>query len=66
MDPDLVWPAIFAVGGVYELYAILKNKGTLSERVRIWFHTKTAPGKVVFAGLWVAFSVWFLIHILGG
>lgn len=66
MHPDLVWSAIFAVAGVYETYAIFKNKGTLSERVRVWFHTKTPAGKAVFAGVWLAFSAWFLVHILGG
>lgn len=66
MNPDLVWSAIFAVAGAYEAYAIFKNKGTLSERVRAWFHVKSLAGKATFAGIWIAFSVWFLVHILGG
>lgn len=68
MDPNIVWGALFAAGGAYEIYAIFnkKNGDTLSERTRTLFRTKTKIGKTVFTAGWVAFSAWFLFHILGG
>lgn len=68
MNPDIVWGAILSVGAAYETYAILnkKNGDTLSERTRDWFRTRTKTGRAVFTGSWIAFSVWFLIHIING
>lgn len=68
MNPNIVWGALFAAGGAYEIYAIFnrRNGDTLSERVRSLFHVKTKTGKVVFSLAWLTFSAWFLIHIIQG
>lgn len=68
MNPNIVWGALFAAGGAYEIYAIFNRKhgDTLSERVRSLFHVKTKIGKTVFTVAWLTFSAWFLVHILGG
>ena len=40
---------------------------TLSERLRVWFGTKTRVGRNVFVVAWLAFTAWFVPHIvLGG
>lgn len=68
MDPNVAWGALFAAGGAYEIYTIFNKKGgdTLSERVRSLFHVKTKIGKTVFTVGWLAFSAWFLVHIIQG
>lgn len=68
MSPDVAWGALLAAGAAYETYGIFnrKNGDTLSERTRAWFHTNTKTGKAVFTVSWLAFSAWFLIHIIGG
>lgn len=68
MNPDIVWGSLFAVGAAYEAYGIFSRKfgDTLSDRTRAWFHTNTKTGKAVFTVSWLAFSAWYLIHIIGG
>jgi hypothetical protein len=68
VDPNIVWGALFAAGGAYEIYTIFnkKNGDTLSERTRSLFRVKTKIGKAVFTTAWLAFSAWFLVHIVGG
>lgn len=68
MSSDVVWGALFAAGFGYEAYAIFNKRhgDTLSERTRAWFRTRTKPGRLAFTITWVAFSTWFLAHILGG
>lgn len=68
MDPNLVWGAILGTGFAYEAYALLSKRDgdTLSERTREWFRTRTKPGRLVFSLAWCGFSIWFLLHILGG
>lgn len=68
MDPNIVWGTLFAAGGAYEIYAIFNKESgdTLSERVRSLFNVKTKIGKSVFTVGWLAFSAWFLVHIIGG
>lgn len=68
MNPDIVWGSLFAAGAAYEAYGIISRKfgDTLSDRTRAWFHTNTKTGKAVFTVSWLAFSAWYLIHIIGG
>jgi hypothetical protein len=68
IDPNVAWGTILAAAAAYETYGIFnrKNGDTLSERTRAWFHTNTKTGKAVFTVSWLAFSAWFLIHIIGG
>ncbi len=68
MDANVGWGVVFAAGAAYETYGIFNKKSgdTLSERFRAWFHTNTKTGKAVFTVSWLAFSAWFLIHIIGG
>ena len=68
LDPNVCWGTLLAVGTAYETYGIFnkKNGDTLSERTRALFHTNTKTGKAVFTVSWLAFSAWFLVHIIGG
>lgn len=64
---DFVWGGVLLLGSAVEMWA-LKNAtsgDTLSERTRKWFRVDTKTGKVVFTACWLAFSAWFLVHILG-
>jgi hypothetical protein len=65
--PDLVWASLLAAGAVVEVWAILNQVpgDTLSERTRTWFHVNTPAGYALFTVVWLAFSAWFLVHILG-
>lgn len=68
MDPNAVWGLLFGAGAAYETYAIFnkRNGDTLSERTRALFQVRTKLGRTVFTTAWVAFSAWFLYHIIGG
>jgi hypothetical protein len=68
MSADVAWGLLLGAGAAYETYGIFNrtNGDTLSERTRAWFHTNTKTGKAVFTVSWLAFSAWFLIHIIGG
>lgn len=65
--PDIVWGGLLAIGAGVEIWALRNGKpgDTLSERTRYWFHVKSPVGRAVFGVVWVVFSVWFLLHILG-
>ncbi|MEU6362134.1 hypothetical protein [Streptomyces albidoflavus] len=68
MDPDLGWGAILGTAFLYEMYGVLNkiDGDTLSERVRVWFHTSTRPGKAVFVVAWLGLTAWFIPHIILG
>lgn len=70
MSPlDYVWAVILGSGLLYELYTLVSatDGDTLSERLRVWFGTKTRLGRNVFVVAWLLFTAWFLPHIvLGG
>jgi len=68
MNSNVVWGSLIAAGFAYEAYALLnkKNGDTLSERTRVWFHTRTKVGRIAFAVSWLSFAAWYLIHILQG
>lgn len=63
--PEAVWGSLFALGGTYELYALLNDTegDTLSEVTRDVFDVQTRRGKVMFTGLYAGFSLWFVPHI---
>lgn len=65
---DIVWGGLLVVGAAVEVHALFNERAgdTLSERVRAWFRVRTRRGRLVFAGSWVGFAVWFLFHILRG
>lgn len=64
---NLAWIILLGTGLIVELVALLnkENGDTLSERTRAWFQVHKRPGWMIFAVAWVAFSAWFLVHILG-
>jgi hypothetical protein len=65
---DTVWAALIVTGAAFEAYALKNGQDgdTLSEKVRKAFRVRTPSGKLVFGLTWVAFSAWFLGHILWG
>lgn len=68
MDPNLVWGTILGGALAVELRAVFNDKlgDTLSERVRVWFHTNTRTGKAVFVIAWLGLTAWFIPHIIFG
>jgi hypothetical protein len=64
---DLIWIGWLLAFAMFEGRALLDTRegDTLSERTREWFRTNKSPlGRQVFGWGWVAFSGWFLWHIL--
>lgn len=63
---DFVWGGLLLAGAAFEVYALrnAREGDTLSESVRRWFMVHTKAGALVFAVAWLAFSAWFLKHIL--
>lgn len=59
----LAWAALFAI---LEGNAIANETDgdTLSERLRLWFHTKTPAGRFGFAAVIVTLTAWLIPHIL--
>ena len=57
---------LLAAAGIFELYGVFhpQREDTLSETTRFIFQTHTTIGTIIFAVFWVAFSVWFLPHIV--
>lgn len=68
MDPNLAWGALLAGGLYWEMRAVFNKKvgDTLSERLRVWFFTHTKTGKAAFTIAWLAFTAWFIPHIISG
>lgn len=61
----VTWLLYFAVAEAIGL-ASRRDGDTLSERVRVWFRTKSRAGHVGFLIAWTVFAIWFLVHILWG
>lgn len=61
----VLWAGIFAV---LEANAIANETDgdTLSERLRVWFRTKTPAGRVGFTVVVVALVAWLIPHIILG
>lgn len=61
-----MWVAILLTAAAYETYGIIsKAEGdTLSERLRLWFHTDSLAGSVAFVVALLGFVLWFIPHIL--
>ncbi|MDX3165809.1 hypothetical protein PV516_18665 [Streptomyces scabiei] len=62
---DVIWGGLLLAGAGYEAYAIANrlDGDTLSERLRVWLHTRTRTGRAVFLTAWLALAVWFPLHI---
>lgn len=66
-ESDFVWLGLILAGAAFETYALVNGRkgDTLSETTRSVFRVRTSrTGRRVFAGLWLAFSGWYLVHIL--
>lgn len=50
--------------GVVEAVGIATDSDTISQLTADVFHTDTDTGRAVFAGAWMAFSGWFLWHVI--
>lgn len=68
----MIWTILW-VGWILAFFAIeipaIRNdlrEDTLSEHIRRWFSTKTHHGRSVFIVAWLAFTVWFVPHIVWG
>lgn len=61
-----VWVALIALDTAVEVWALRNSKreATLSHALRTTFRTDTHPGRLAFAGAWVALSAWLMPHIL--
>lgn len=66
-NPDLAWVAWIALFGAMEANAIRSETegDTLSERLRVWFVTKTAAGRWGFTAALGVFALAFAAHITG-
>ncbi|MFF9271160.1 hypothetical protein EF919_18065 [Streptomyces sp. WAC02707] len=64
---DAVWGGLILAGAAVETYALrtARQEDTLSAATRRWFRVHTKAGAFVFVGGWVAFSVWWIRHIVG-
>ena len=63
---DAVWGGLILAGAAVETYALhsARQEDTLSAATRRWFRVHTTAGKVVFVGGWVAFSAWWIHHVI--
>lgn len=63
-----VWGALLVFGAAIEINGVMNPGGedTLSEFTRWAFQVDTTPGAVIFGTAWLAFSAWYLVHILKG
>ncbi|MET7363238.1 hypothetical protein ABZS76_33040 [Streptomyces sp. NPDC005562] len=68
MDPNVGWGLILSAAFAYEMYGVFNkvDGDTLSERVRVWFHTSARPGKAAFVLAWLGLTAWFVPHIVNG
>ena len=62
-----VWGIGLGILTAYELWAVWNHRkgDTLSECVRVVFHTDTPEGRRLFEASWDALSAWFVPHITG-
>lgn len=66
-NSDIIWLALIAAGAAFEGYALRNGRkgDTLSETTRSLFRVKTSRvGRVAFGVSWLAFSLWYFVHIL--
>lgn len=65
---DYVWGGLILTAAAFEAYALYGSKpgDTFSEVTRRVFRVHSRTGKIVFAGAWGSFAVWFMGHILWG
>jgi hypothetical protein len=49
---------------VLETVGIVTDSDTISALVADTFHADTNVGRAIFAGTWLAFTGWFLFHIV--
>lgn len=64
---DIVWGGLLLTGAAFEVWALANRQegDTLSESTRKAFRVRTSKtGRAAFAGVWSAFSFWYLVHIL--
>jgi hypothetical protein len=63
---DAVWGGLILAGAAVETYALrsARQEATLSAATRRWFRVHTKAGAIVFVVGWVAFSAWWIDHIL--
>ncbi|MGK9463910.1 hypothetical protein ACSLFT_28350 [Streptomyces sp. G6] len=63
---DAVWGGLILAGAVFETWALRKarQRDTLSAATRRWFWVHTKAGAAVFVVGWVAFSVWWIDHVI--
>ena len=61
----MIWFGLVLLGAAFEGYALASGRSgdTLSETTRRWFRVREPVGRAVFTVAWLAFTVWFLIHI---
>lgn len=64
--PDAIWAGLILAGASFEVYALrnAREGDTLSESTRRWFRVHTRAGAIVFTVSWVAFSAWWIDHIV--
>jgi hypothetical protein len=63
---DVVWGGLILAGAAVETWALrsARQEDTLSAATRRWFRVHTKAGSIVFVVGWVAFSAWWIDHIL--
>lgn len=63
---DAVWGGLILAGAAFETCALrnARQGDTLSESTRRWFRVHTKAGAAVFVVGWVAFSVWWIDHVI--
>ena len=63
---DFVWGGLILAGTAFEVYALRNGRDgdTLSETTRRLFQVRSKAGKIIFTGAWLAFTVWYLFHII--
>lgn len=66
--PSSRWIIVAIAGSALEADALRNSRrdATLSYAVREIFQTRTPLGKATFVIAWVAFSAWWIQHIVGG
>ncbi|WP_322501834.1 hypothetical protein TR631_33940 [Streptomyces rochei] len=63
---DAVWGGLILAGAVVETWALrtARQEATFSAATRRWFRVHTKAGAAVFVVGWVAFSVWWIDHVI--
>lgn len=63
---DAVWGGLILAGAAVETWALrtARQEATFSAATRRWFWVHTKVGAAVFVVGWVAFSVWWIDHVI--